>query len=97
MFVSIITPSIRVESLKTCYSFLREQTDKNFEWVVIIEKNDIASIKFLKSIKDIKVLILLNKFKIITKIMNYAVTKSNGNIVSWLGDDDFLYKNAMKK
>ena len=90
MFVSIITPSNRLENLKTCYNNLKTQTDKNFEWVVIVEKDNIPSIKFLKSIKDIKVLVLLNKFKIITKIMNYAVSKSKGNIISWLGDDDFL-------
>jgi len=90
MFVSIITPSNRLENLKKCYHYLKHQSDKNFEWVVVIEKENVASLKFLKSIKDLKILVLINKFKIITKIMNYAVSKSKGNIISLISLICFL-------
>ena len=48
MLVSIITPSVRLEKLKICYSFLKKQTDKNFEWVVIIKKNNLKLLKHIQ-------------------------------------------------
>jgi len=96
MLVSIVTPSIRLEKLKNCYKYLQNQVDKNFEWVVVTEKKNISIINFLKSIKDIQVKILINKYKIREKNTNYAVSKSSGRIISWLGDDDFLKKDSIK-
>lgn len=96
MLVSIVTPSIRLEKLKICYKYLQNQVDKNFEWVVVTEKKETSIINFLKSIKDIQVKILINKYKIREKNTNYGVSKSNGKIISWLGDDDFLKKDSIK-
>ena len=54
---SIITASYnRIENLKILYSYILQNKNHLFsiEWIVIVEKSDIATIEFLKSIKKKK-------------------------------------------
>ena len=54
MLLSIVTASYnRVELLKKNYKFLKSKiNDLNFEWIIIYEKNDLKTKKYLKTIKD---------------------------------------------
>ena len=86
---SIITPTYkRVDNLKKLSKHLLSQKKKNFlEWVIVVEKDDFETIKFLKTIK-IKKKIILNSGGLQNAFKNGA-KKATGKYISFLGDDDF--------
>lgn len=93
---SIITPTYkRVNKLRKLSKHLLSQKKKELiEWVVVVEKNDSASIKFLKSVK-IKKKIVYNRGGLQNAFKNGA-KKATGKYISFLGDDDFLKKNIFE-
>ena len=98
---SIITASYkRLENLKFLYKSIIENKNHlfNIEWVVIVEKEDIDTIKFLKTIsqKDIKVKIVNNIHKFqFNQLFKQGVKKASGNYLLILGDDDCIKKNSL--
>lgn len=93
---SIITPTYnRVDNLKKLSKHLLSQKKREFlEWVIVVEKDDFATIKFLKTIK-IKKRIILNSGGLQNAFKNGA-KKATGKYISFLGDDDFLKKNIFE-
>ena len=98
---SIITATYkRIENLKFLYKLIIENKNYlfNIEWVVIVEEEDIDTIKFLKSTsqKGIKIKIVNNihKFKF-NKIIKYGIKKASGDYIIILGDDDGIKRNSL--
>jgi rhamnosyl/mannosyltransferase len=106
MIISIITPTAsRLGILNNLYlQLIKIKCKKNFEWVVVYEKNDLNTINFLKKIKlESKINITLVKNNItpnrpttVAKLFNQGVIKARGDIVSFLGDDDRIFNNTIK-
>ena len=90
---SIITPTYnRIKQLKKLYRHLLSQKKKELiERVIVVEKNDLETIKFLKKIK-LKKKIVINNGGLQNSFKNGSL-KANGQYISFLGDDDFLTKN----
>jgi glycosyltransferase involved in cell wall biosynthesis len=96
---SIVTATYnRLDNLKILYSNILNQ--KSFfyliEWVVVVEKNDLVTINFLKKITNLKIIIVINK-KNFSYLIASGVQKSNGDYIIILGDDDVLTKGSLNK
>ena len=100
---SIITATYkRIENLKFLYKLIIENKNYlfNIEWVVIVEEEDIDTIKFLKSTsqKGIKIKIVNNIHKFqFNKIIKYGIKKASGDYIIILGDDDGIKRNSLIK
>ena len=100
---SIITASYkRLENLKFLYKLIIENKNYlfNIEWVVIVEEEDIDTIKFLKttSQKKIKIKIVNNIHKFqFNQLFKQGVKKASGDYIIILGDDDGIKRNSLIK
>ena len=98
---SIITASYkRLENLKFLYKLIIENKNYlfNIEWVVIVEEEDIDTIKFLKttSQKKIKIKIVNNIHKFqFNQLFKQGVKKASGDYIIILGDDDGIKRNSL--
>ena len=98
---SIITATYkRIENLKFLYKLIIENKNYlfNIEWVVIVEEEDIDTIKFLKSAsqKGIKIKIVNNIHKFqFNKLLKYGIKKASGDYIIILGDDDGIKRNSL--
>ncbi len=98
---SIITASYkRVENLKFLYKLIIENKNYlfNIEWIVIVEEEDIDTIKFLKSTsqKGIKIKIVNNIYKFqFNKLLKQGIKKASGDYIIILGDDDGIKRNSL--
>ena len=98
---SIITASYkRLENLKFLYKSIIENKNYlfNIEWVVIVEEEDINTIKFLKttSQKEIKIKIVNNIHKFqFNQLFKQGVKKASGDYIIILGDDDGIKRNSL--
>lgn len=98
---SIITASYkRIANLKFLYKLIIENKNYLFdiEWVVVVEEEDIDTIKFLKttSQKDIKIKIVINTYKFqFNQLFKQGVKKASGDYIIILGDDDGIKKNSL--
>lgn len=94
---SVITPTYkRLGNLKKLYRNFLNQKNKNLcEWVLVVEKKDLPTLKFAKEIKKkkkIEIKIVINKRGFKSAFKNGA-KKASGEYISFLGDDDKLVKN----
>jgi glycosyltransferase involved in cell wall biosynthesis len=98
---SIITASYkRKERLEALHkSILRNKNYLfNIEWVVIVEEEDIETIRFLKSVpqNEIKIKIVNNIYKSqFNKLIKQGIKKASGDYIIVLGDDDGIKKNSL--
>jgi glycosyltransferase involved in cell wall biosynthesis len=98
---SIITASYnRITNLRNLYdSIIKNQNYLfNIEWVVIVEKEDIRTVKFLKTLfkKNITIKIIINKYpRKFNKLIKQGIKSSAGDYLIILGDDDLIRKNAL--
>jgi glycosyltransferase involved in cell wall biosynthesis len=98
---SIITASYkRIENLELLYKSIIKNKNYlfNIEWVVIVEEEDIETIRFLKSVsqKGIKIRIVNNIHKFqFNKLIKQGIRKASGDYIIVLGDDDSIKKNSL--
>jgi glycosyltransferase involved in cell wall biosynthesis len=98
---SIITASYnRITNLRNLYEHIIKNQNYLFkiEWVVIVEKEDIRTVKFLRSVfkKNITIKIIINKYPgKFNKLIKQGVKSSAGDYLIILGDDDLIRKNAL--
>ena len=97
---SIVTASFnRIKKLRSLHQNLKNQKNKNFfklEWVVVVEKNDLKTIFFLKSISEFKVKIVINKhYKKFSSLIKQGIDNTTGDYISVVGDDDSFLKNSL--
>jgi glycosyltransferase involved in cell wall biosynthesis len=98
---SIITSTYnRVNNLKELHNHIIQNQNYlfNIEWVVVVEKEDVETIKFLRSVfkKKIAIKIIINRYpKKFNKLTRQGIKNSTGDYLIILGDDDLLKKNAL--
>ena len=100
--ISILTSSYnRSKSLKILYMSLKNQTNKNFEWIVgndgSIDKTDFLIKSFMKE-KKIKIKYIHSNIRIgKSKMDNEIFKKVSGKYQLYCGSDDYLKKNAIQE
>ena len=98
---SIITATYdRINNLKTLYFRIVENKNNLFdiEWVVVVEENDIETIRFLSSCykKNIIIKIIKNNYPgKFSQLIKQGIKNSTGDYLIILGDDDIPKKNAL--
>jgi len=98
---SIITATYdRIDNLKSLYFCIVENKNDLFdiEWVVVVEENDIETIRFLSSCykKNIIIKIIKNNYPgEFSKLIKQGIKNSTGDYLIILGDDDIPKKNAL--
>lgn len=99
MLLSIVTASYnRVELLKKNYKFLKSKiNDLNFEWIIIYEKNDLKTKKYLKTIKDKFVKKKASTSEDADIAYNIGFKIAKGKYINIHGDDDYFDKKNFKK
>lgn len=98
---SLITASYnRITNLRNLYDCIIKNKNSlfNIEWVVIVEEEDITTVKFLRSVskKNITIKIIINSYPgKFNKLIKQGVKNSTGDYLIILGDDDIIRKNAL--
>lgn len=97
MKLSVITATYNaIEHLPKLIESLRNQEDKDFEWVVADGASTDGTVDLLKSIKDINIKIISQEDFGIYDALNRGIKNSIGDFYLVVGADDILYKNAVK-
>ena len=94
---SIITPTYnRPQKLKKQYLNLKKlKRKKLIEWILVVEKKDLETIKVIKTFKKIKKKIIFNHGGL-NKAFTNGAKKASGEYISFLGDDDKLSLNSIE-
>lgn len=97
MKLSVITATYNaVEHLPKLIESLRNQEDKDFEWVVADGASTDGTLELLQSIKDLNIKISSQEDFGIYDALNRAIKVSSGEFYLVVGADDLLYPNAVK-
>ena len=99
MLLSIITPTQnRIKFLKkkirqfdTLYNNF-----KDFEWILVTEKNDLKTKSFIKSIKRKYLKVIIGNFNSAELAFAKGFKLSKGKYINFHGDDDFLNTKKIK-
>ena len=97
-YLSIITPTKdRSHKLNQNLENLLIQNFNNFEWIIIIEKEDQKTIEMINSFKKKYSFIksIIGDFKSIEKAFNIGINKAEGKYILLKPDDDFLSEDAL--
>ncbi|UYF78791.1 glycosyltransferase [Acinetobacter ursingii] len=95
--VSIITAVYNAENhILNLINSLRQQIDKNFEWVVVDGLSTDSTVKILKNIDDLNITIISEADFGIYDALNKGIKACTGEYYLVAGADDILYPNAVK-
>lgn len=99
-FLTIITPTYnRGELLNNCYKSLKEQTYKNFEWIIVDDGSEDNTNKIVEKIikenvVDVKYIYKENGGK--HTALNKGIKKAIGELTLILDSDDILVNNCVE-
>lgn len=95
--LSIITATYNaIDHLPRLVECLRNQEDKDFEWVVADGASTDGTLKLLESITDLNITITSQEDFGIYDALNRGIKTSSGEFYLTMGADDLLYPNAVK-
>lgn len=95
--LSVITATYNaVEHLPKLIESLRNQEDKDFEWVVADGASTDGTLELLQSITDLNIKISSQEDFGIYDALNRAIKISSGEFYLVVGADDILFQNAVK-
>lgn len=95
--LSIVTATYNaVEHLPKLIESLRNQEDKDFEWVIADGNSTDGTIDLLKRITDLNIVITSKEDFGIYDALNRGIKSSKGEFYLVIGADDTLYPNAIK-
>lgn len=96
--LSIITATYNaIEHLPKLIECLRNQEDKDFEWVVADGASTDGTLELLQSITDLNIVITSQEDFGIYDALNRGIKASSGEFYLTMGADDLLYPNAVKE
>lgn len=97
MEISIITATLNsIRTLPNLVKSLKEQSDKNFEWVVADGLSTDGTFEFLNSIEDLSVRVSRERDCGIYDALNRGIRMAVGKYYLVLGSDDILFPDAIK-
>ena len=95
--ISIITATFNSEStLPVLIESLRNQVDKDFEWIVADGGSSDKTLDILKAVSDINIKITSQTDFGIYDALNRAIKISNCEYYLVVGSDDYLYQDSVK-
>lgn len=95
--LSIITATYNaIEHLPNLIECLRNQEDKDFEWVVADGASTDGTLELLKSVDDLNIVITSQEDFGIYDALNRGIKASSGEFYLVMGADDLLYPNAVR-
>lgn len=95
--LSIITATYNAELfLPKLIQSLRDQIDKDFEWIVADGASTDGTLELLKSVNDFQIKILSKKDHGIYDALNRGIEASSAAFYLVVGADDILYPNCIK-
>lgn len=96
IFVSVITPNFNGEKyLEETIKSVLNQTDKNFEYIVMDGYSNDGSIKILEKYKKRIDNIIIKKDNGPYDAVDKGIKIAKGEIIVWINSDDILDKNAV--
>lgn len=98
--ITIITPCYNTDiRLFECMLLsIIEQTDKNFEWIVIDDASEISYDKSLKLAKGVNLKYYKNEYNIgAGESRNLGIRNATGEYVVFVDSDDYVDKNFVKR
>lgn len=97
-YISVITATYNSENkIKNLISSLNNQTDKNFEWIVIDNKSSDSTISIIKKECNINYKLIIEKDDGIYDALNKGVKFSKNKYYLVIGSDDIIYSNTIYK
>lgn len=99
VFCTIFTPAYnRKDLLMRLYRSLQEQTDKDFEWIIVDDGSTDGTDDAVKQLKEESFVI---SYKKVTnggkhRAINHGVAMANGRVFAIVDSDDFLLPNAVE-
>ena len=97
--ISVILPVISKKYLKESVDSILNQTYKNFELIVILEKSNeqIEIENILNKYNDKRIIIIKNNKKLgLAKSLNIGVDKSKGKYIARMDSDDVSLENRLE-
>lgn len=99
--ISIITPVYNVEDkyLKECLKSIINQTYKNIELLLIIDKKDIKNYNICNTFKnkDKRIKIITVENKGVSSNRNIGIKKTKGKYIAFVDSDDYIEKDYIEK
>ena len=96
MMISVITATYNAMGyLPDLLESLRQQEDKDFEWVVSDGASTDGTVNYLESINDLNIKILSQEDFGIYDALNRGIKESVGDFYIVIGADDVFYPNAI--
>ncbi len=97
MKISVVTATYNaVDFLPDLINSLRQQENKNFEWVVADGVSTDGTLELLRSIEDLQIVITSESDFGIYDALNRGIKASSGEFYLVVGADDVLYPNAIE-
>jgi glycosyltransferase len=94
--ISVITATYNaIDHLPNLVESLRNQSDKDFEWVVADGASTDGTLEYLQSITDLNLKVISQEDFGIYDALNRGVKASSGEFYVVTGADDILYPNAI--
>lgn len=101
MLITVLTPTYnRGYIIKNLYKSLLNQTDKNFEWIVIDDGSEDETQKIFQKIlekNELNLKYFLKKNGGKHTALNFGIEKAKGEIVIIVDSDDYLIDEAIEK
>jgi len=95
--ISIITAVYNAENhIQDLIGSLKQQTDQNFEWVVVDGLSTDRTLDILKTIDDLNIKIISEADFGIYDALNKGIKASSGEFYLVAGADDIFFKNAIE-
>jgi len=97
MKISVITATLNsLSNIKVLYKSLKEQTDKNFDWIIADGNSEDGTIDYLKNINDLNIILSIKKDIGIYDALNRAIKLSSNKYYVVIGSDDIFNIDAIK-
>ena len=95
--VSIVIPTIREEELEKIKNNIKNQTYNNIECIVVLNKNDLSLKHWKQSLEPYNVHVYqVDESVNLGEVLNYGYSKSTGEILVKMDDDDYYGENDIK-
>jgi len=95
--ISVVTISKNSEkTIEKTINSLREQTSKNFEYIIVDSDSNDRTIEIINNNRDVIDKLISEKDKNPSDGINKGISVSEGKLIFWLASDDWINKDLIK-
>ena len=97
--VTLVTPTFnRVKYLKNLWNSIKNQTLKEFEWIVVDDGSNDKTREYIKSIKDHRIVYFWQENQGVNSARNRATNEIRSSYVIYIDSDDlFFSKDTLER